>query len=142
MPRLSACIEMIFRDLSFTDRIAATKAAGLDTVEFWGWRNKDLDAIRKACGERGVNVATFGMDTGGPLTAPGDIDALLNGARESIEAARKLDVSTLLVTTGNEQAGASREAQRDLVVGKLQAVAPLLEDAGITVGREPLNSLV
>ena len=45
MPRLSACIEMIFRDLPFTDRIAAAKAAGLDTVEFWGWRNKDLDVI-------------------------------------------------------------------------------------------------
>src|SRR5438270_755641 len=68
MPRLSACIEMIFRDLPFTDRIAATKAAGLDTVEFWGWRNKDLDAVQKACGEHGVTVATFGMDTGGPLT--------------------------------------------------------------------------
>ena len=43
MPRLSACIEMIFRELPFVDRIAATKAAGLDTVEFWGWRNKVED---------------------------------------------------------------------------------------------------
>ena len=142
MPRLSACIEMIFRDLPFTDRIAATKAAGLDTVEFWGWRNKDLDAVRAACEESGVTVATFGIDTGGPLTAPGDIDALLNGVRESIDAARKLGVRTLLVTTGNEQAGASREAQRELVVAKLQAAAPLLEDAGITAVLEPLNVLV
>src|SRR3712207_9197516 len=44
--------DLIFRDLPFTDRIAATMAAGPDTVEFWGWRNKDLDAIRAACEEQ------------------------------------------------------------------------------------------
>lgn len=142
MPKLSACIEMIFRDLPFVERIGATKAAGLDTVEFWGWRNKDLDAVRAACEQHGVSVATFGMDTGGPLTAPGDIDALLSGVTESIDAARKLGVTTLLCTTGNEQPGQPREAQRELVVGKLQAAAPLLEDAGITAVLEPLNILV
>jgi hydroxypyruvate isomerase len=142
MPKLSACIEMIFRDLPFTDRIAATKAAGLDTVEFWGWRNKDLDAVRAACDENGVNIATFGMDTGGPLTAGGDIDALLTGVAESIDAAQKLGVSTLLCTTGNVQKDTSRKEQHDLIVAKLQAAAPLLEDAEITVVLEPLNVLV
>src|ERR671931_2246654 len=107
MPKLSACIEMIFRDLPFTERIAATKRAGLDAVEFWGWRNKDLDAVRAACDEHGVRVATFGMETGGPLTAGGDIDALLTRVAESIDAAKRLGVSTLLCTTGNEQAGRS-----------------------------------
>lgn len=142
MPRLSVCIEMIFRDLPFTERIAATRAAGLDAVEFWGWRNKDLKAIRAACEEHGVTVATFGMDTGGPLTAGGDIDALLSGVAGSLQAARKLGVRALLCTTGNEQAGAARAAQRELVVAKLQAAAPLLEDAGVTAVLEPLNILV
>lgn len=142
MPKLSACIEMIFRDLPFTERIAATKAAGLDAVEFWGWRNKDLEAVRAACAQHGVTVATFAMDTGGPLTAPGDIDALLTGAAESIAAAEGLGVKTLLVTTGNEQQGTPREAQREMIVAKLQAAAPLLEDAGVTAVLEPLNVLV
>src|ERR1051326_3910906 len=142
MPKLSACIEMISRGPPFPDRNAATKAAGLDTVEFWGWRNKDLEAVRAACDENGVRVATFGMDTGGPLTAGGDIDALLTGVAESIDVAKRLGVSTLLCTTGNEQAGKSRKEQHDLVVGKLQAAAPLLEDAGITAVLEPLNVLV
>lgn len=142
MPRLSACIEMIFRDLPFPDRIAATKAAGLDTVEFWGWRNKDLDAIAAACAEHGVTVATFGIDTGGPLTTAGDIDALLTGVAESLEAAGKLGVRTLLVTTGNEQPGVPRAAQHEMIVAKLQAAAPLLEDAGVTAVLEPLNLLV
>ena len=116
MPRLSACIEMIFRELPFTERISATRAAGLDAVEFWGWRDKDLDAVRAACAEHGVTVATFGMDTGGALTAGGDIDALLTGVAESLTAAQKLGVRTLLCTTGNEQRGRTRAEQHEMVV--------------------------
>lgn len=142
MPRLSVCIEMIFRDLPFVERIAATRAAGLDTVEFWGWRNKDLDAIAEAAAQHGITIATFGIDTGGPLTAGGDIDALLSGVTASVEAAKKLGVHTLLCTTGNEQPGVSRAAQHEMIVAKLQAAAPLLEDAGITAVLEPLNVLV
>jgi hydroxypyruvate isomerase len=142
MPKLSVCIEMIFRELPFTDRIAAVKRAGLEAVEFWRWRDKDLEAIQAACEEHGVRVAAFAMDTGGPLTTPGDIDALLTGAAESIEAAQHFGARVLLVTTGNDQKGASRSEQRQLVIAKLQAVAPMLEDAGITAVLEPLNVLV
>jgi len=142
MPRLSACIEMIFRELPFVDRIAATKSAGLDTVEFWGWRNKDLSAVRAACVEQGVRVATFGLDTGAPLVAENGMEALLQGTRDSIEAARQLEVNTLLCTTGNERQEVSREEHRRIVVRKLKAIAPLLEDAGVTAVLEPLNILI
>jgi hydroxypyruvate isomerase len=142
MPRLSACIEMIFRELPFVDRIAATKAAGLGTVEFWGWRNKDLEAIRAACDEHGVRVATFGLDTGGPLVADNGMEGLVEGARESIQAARRLEVTTLLCTTGNEREGVARQEHHRLIVRKLKAIAPMLEDAGITAVLEPLNVLV
>lgn len=142
MLTLSVCIEMIFRGLPFVERIGATRAAGLDAVEFWGWRNKDLDAVRAACEEHGVRVAAFGLDTGGPLTAGGDIDELMTCVDDSIQAARKLGARTLLCTTGNEQLGRSRSEQREMVTAKLQAIAPLLEDAGVTAVLEPLNVLV
>src|SRR5262245_22393109 len=123
MPRLSACIEMIFRELPFVDRIAATKSAGLDTGEFWGCRHKDLSAVRGACVEQGVRVATFGLDTGAPLVAENGMEALLQGTRDSIEAARQLEVNTLLCTTGNERQEVSREEHRRIVVRKLKAIA-------------------
>lgn len=142
MSRFSVCIEMIFREVPFVERIGAVEAAGLDAVEFWGWREKDLDAVRAACEEHGVTVASFGMDVGGPLTVGGDIDALMTGVAESIEAAQTLGVRTLLCTTGDEQHGKSRQGQHEMIVAKLQAAAPLLEDAGITAVLEPLNVLV
>src|SRR5438046_2723698 len=111
MPQLSVCIEMIFRDLPFIERIAATRAAGLDAVEFWGWRNKELDSIQAACRDHGVHVTAFGLDTGGPLTAEDGEAALLSGVTESLKAAEQLGVRTLLCTTGNEQPGRSRTEQ-------------------------------
>jgi hydroxypyruvate isomerase len=142
MLRFSACIEMIFRDLPFLDRIDAVKAAGLDAVEFWGWGNKDLDAIRGRCEVQGVTVATFGLDTGGPMTAAGGMEPFLAATRASLAAAQKLGVRVLLTTVGNERAGLPRAEQHAAIVRKLKAAAPLLEDAGVTAAVEPLNLLV
>jgi hydroxypyruvate isomerase len=130
---------MIFGDLPFTDRIAATRAAGLDAVEFWDWRNKDLPAIRTASEQHGVRVVTFGLDTGGPLTVGTGGAALADGVRASIAAANLLGVRTLLCTTGNEQPALSRAEQRRSIVKKLKAIAPLLEESGVTAVLEPLN---
>jgi hydroxypyruvate isomerase len=142
MLRFSACIEMIFRDRPFLERIPAVRAAGLDAIEFWGWGNKDLDAIRDRCEEHGVTVATFGHDTGGPMTAPDGLEAFLDGTRASLAAARKLGVRVLLTTVGNERPEVSRSEQHAAIVRKLKAAAPLLEEAGVTAAVEPLNLLV
>jgi hydroxypyruvate isomerase len=142
MPRFSACIEMIFRALPFEERIGAVRAAGLEAVEFWQWRTRNLDRIAEECNRHGVTVAAMLMETGGPLTTGGDIDALLAGVSESVDAARKLEARTLIVTTGNADPEVSRETQHEMVVAKLQAAAPLLEDGGVTAALEPLNVLV
>ena len=140
MPKLSVRIETVFRDLPFVERIAAVRAAGLEAVEFGEWRDKDLDTIRAACEEHGVRVAAFAVDTGGPLTTGGDIDALMTGVAESLDAAEKLGAKVLLCTAGDDQPGRSRAAQHEMIVAKLQAAAPLLEDAGVTAALGPLTS--
>ena len=43
--KYSACIDMMFSRLDFDGRIAAVEKAGLDTVEFWKWSNKDIDRV-------------------------------------------------------------------------------------------------
>ena len=48
MARFSVCIEMIFGEVEFADRIAKVKQAGLDAFEFWNTSNKDLAAVKRA----------------------------------------------------------------------------------------------
>ena len=140
MPEISVCVEMVFDDDPFHERIARTAAVGADAVEFWGWRDKDLAAIRRAAEGADLPIAAFGA--GGTLTDPDQADEAVETIRESVEAAADLDCSTLIATTGPDQEGLDRETQYDNVVDVLSTVAPDAEAAGVTLALEPLNTAV
>ncbi len=142
MTEFSVCIEMIFRDRPFLERIDAVADVGLKAIEFWNWPDKDLGAIRERAAARGVRVATFALDTRVPLVAEAGTAEFLEGVRASLDAARRLEVGTLLCTVGQELEGVERAAQHRAIVAKLKAAAPLLEAAGVTAVVEPLNVLV
>jgi len=59
---------MVYDDEPFHDRIHRAAAADVDAVEFWDWREKDLDAVESAADEAGVEIV--GCVAGGELTDP------------------------------------------------------------------------
>lgn len=142
IPNFSACIEMLFAELPFVDRITACAEAGLDAVEFWDWRSKELDAIFERAERDEVTVACFVGNGEGDLCASEAHSEWVVGAVESIEQADKYGVRTLIVTTGNELAGVAREQQHQAIVEGLDAVAPCAEEMDVTLVLEPLNVLV
>jgi len=142
MIRFSVCIEMIFRDLPFLDRIDAVARCGFPAVEFWRWRDKDLGGIAERARRAGVRVATFAVDTAGALTDGNNIGNAIAATRDSLAAARRLGVDRLLVTVGNELPDVPRAAQREAIVAYFVAATPLLEEAGVTLLLEPLNVIV
>ncbi len=141
-PRLSACIEAVFTKLPFEQRLDEVKAAGLGVFEFWGWRNRELDALARKKDEIGLELAAFSCETGGPLVATGSAEKFLPALKDSIAAAKKLGCRRLIVTVGNELANVPRRDQHQNIVTALKAGAPVCEDAGITLVLEPLNVLV
>jgi len=140
MVDLSVCIEMVYDDEPFHERIRRTADAGVDAVEFWDWREKDLDAIGTAADAAGVDVVA--CVAGGDLTDPAAADDAVETIRESIETAADLGIPTLIATTGPDQDGLDRQVQHDNVVDVLSRVAPDAEDAGVTIALEPLNTTV
>ena len=152
MIRLSACIEMLFREYSFEERPAAAKAAGLEAIEFWGWTNKNLDELAGAVKAAGVAVAVCGIGTKDERRAEeiktyGLLDKrnakiFAENLQETIEVVRPLGVPTLIATTGKELAGVPREAQHEAIIEALKTAAPVAEKAGVTIVLEPLNILV
>ena len=140
MGDLSVCIEMVYDDEPFHERIHRTAAAGVDAVEFWDWREKDLDAVTAAAEETGVDIV--GALAGGELTNPDAADAAVETIRESIERAEELGIPTLIVTTGPDQEGLDRTTQHRSVVDVLSRVAPAADAAGVTLALEPLNTAV
>ncbi len=139
---LSVCIEMIFRDLPMEERLRSVAAAGYKGFEFWGWDNKDLDAIVKLAAELDLTLAGFSCNSQGALVNPANTAAWVAGTKVSIDRAASVGVKTLIVTTGQEIPELSRWAQHDSIVKGLTQVAPYAEDKGVTLVLEPLNTLV
>lgn len=141
MPTLSVCIEMVFADHPIEERIDRAAAAGADAIEFWGWQDKDLDAIAEVCADAGVELAAM-LGADASLTDPGGTDTAVRDLERSIEVATEVGCSNLIVTVGPEQEDVDRDAQHDAIVDALSRVAPIAEDAGIALGVEPLNTAV
>ena len=142
MIALSGCVEALFRDLPFVERIHAVRNIGLTAFEFWGHANKDIDAVVAAQRKTGLAVSSISCDTGGPLVNPANREKFAPAAEKSVAVAKRLNCRTLIVTVGQEVPGVSRAEQHRSIVQGLKTVAPTVEKAGVTLVVEPLNVLV
>ena len=97
MMKYSCCIEMIFTEYDFIDRIYKANDAGFDCVEFWIWENKDIDAIEKALAETGMKVGVMQGNVEGRMVDPNDFDIYLAGIKKSIEVAKRLGIKNLFL---------------------------------------------
>lgn len=135
--KLSICTESVFQGLDIVEAMGKVKDAGYDTFEFWNWWSKDVDAIAREKKRLGLNLALF-CTRFTSLVDPAEHDSYLEGLRDSIAVAKKLDCG-LLVTQSGADTGVPREEQRAHMIDCLKQAAPILEQAGITLLLEPLN---
>ena len=138
--RLCVAIPCFFKGVDFCDAIRMSAELGYDAVETYNWKDLDLDAVKKTLDETGVELVSM-CTTEFRLTDPEYRDAWVAGVRETCAAAKKLGVKKLITQVGKDT-GAPREAQHASIVAGLKAGAPILEEYGITVMIEPLNTYV
>jgi hydroxypyruvate isomerase len=139
----SVSVEAVFRSsgLSFLDAVRRSGELGYGAVEFWGWTDKDLEGLRTIKDELGLRIGSF-CSKHGNLVDPNERERFVEGVRESVEAARRLECPNLIVTVGQALQEIPRERQRQSIVEGLKAAAPILEASGVTAVVEPLNTLV
>ena len=142
MAKISICIEMLCGEVDFYERPAKAKALGFSAVEFWGTGNKDIDRLKKACGDAGVAVAGFCGPGGVSFVEKQPVRKLKQAMKESIAIAKKLGNKALIVTVGNTQEGVPAKRQMNNIIKNLKVIAPLAEGAGLKLAVEPLNTLV
>jgi len=143
MIKFSPCIEMIFSDSPFSERMERVKSAGFQAFEFWDWRNKEIGWIKKEIKKLGLDCAAILANLINPLVRPVmDKGKLSEEVKASIEVAHDLGCQTLIMTTGNAVADMAREVQHKNIVDNLSAIASLAEEEKVTIVLEPLNALV
>jgi hydroxypyruvate isomerase len=148
--KLSGCLDSLFlRECrTYEDRIRACARAGLEAIEFWLWRDKDLDAIERALGETGVKLVLFSTEPRSPIVDPATHRTFIDGLRGSAVVARRLGAQGLSVLVddrgvsgGNVQRTDIPAAeQRNAIVTALKIAGPIAADHGLQLLVEPLNS--
>ena len=142
MPKLSVCIEMFWRDLPYEERIARVAALGFPAFEFWGWKNKDIDAVKRAMTEGDIPIAALCIEPNMSLNKRGVESELVQGMRDTAAVGAELQCHTIIATVGSTFDDESYEITRRRVVRNLRAISLVAEDHGLTIVIEPLNTLV
>lgn len=146
--RKCACIEPMYSELPFLDRIQVARDDGFAAVEFWGWTDKNLEETRKAAEQAGIAISGFNGDADYSMIDPHHHDKYLEFLRQSIDAAKKLGASS--VTIHSNALGADGHVIHNYqelsytvklcsMFRILQECADLAEHSGIMMYLEPLN---
>lgn len=147
----SICIETLFTELPFNERFQAAKDAGFDYVEFWGWADKDLARMKKLADEAGVKFASMSGDRDYSLVDPEHKEKYIDFLKKSINAAKEIDCKILVIHSNalgdggivvNHYTELSMNKKICTMYDMLKEVAPLAEEAGVTLVLEALNTLV
>jgi hydroxypyruvate isomerase len=144
----SVCIEMIFTEVPFLERIEKSAKAGFDAIEFWNWDDKDLPAIKAAVEKHGLAIASFQSNLGGTLIHPDHRESFVAGIAESLAKAQEMNTPGLFLLTdelGEDRSvrfqfpELSAEEKYQSVLDGMKVLAPLAEKAGVDLLLEPLN---
>lgn len=138
--RLCVPIPCFFGNMDFSDAIRKVGELGFDAAETYNWRSLDLEAVKNACDESGVELLSI-CTTEFRMTDPTFRKQWLDGLRESCAAANKFGASRIITQVGQDT-GAPRKEQHAAIVETLRQARPILEDSGVTVMLEPLNTYV
>src|SRR5690242_11964202 len=118
--QMSVCVDAVYNGYPFEESVRAVKQIGYDTIEFWTWWDKDMDAVERAVRDAGVRVSCF-CTKFISLVDPSRRDEYIQGLAQSIAVAKRLGVDRLISQVGNEIPGESREKQRRSLIDGLKS---------------------
>jgi hydroxypyruvate isomerase len=139
----------MYTELPFLRRFEAAKKDGFDFVEFWGWADKDLDAIKKAASDAGIAISGFNGDAADyALIDPNHRKLYIDFLKKSVDAARKIGALSVTIHSNalddngivmNHYTELSDTVKKCTMFGNLIECARLAEESGIAMNLEPLN---
>jgi hydroxypyruvate isomerase len=151
MIEIDVCMETVFTDVPFLERLPRIAGAGFRAVEAWFPEmhvgDDGFGGMRRACDAAGLRINNIVVNApdgsiGGSLVDPAERPKYLDRVRLTLDRCRELGCSLAITCTGNAKPGLPGEVQRRSVVDGLRAAGDLAERAGVVLVVEPLNTLV
>ncbi len=153
------CLEMVFTDRPFLDRIALAADAGFSYGEMWmgdfapvagatdARASKQAAHVRAAAEKAGMTITSAVIGSpdgrlGGGLTDAARRAEWLQRTDATLAYCREANIGAAIVCTGNRVKGLSPSQMRTNVLDGLKATAEKAEKAGVNLWLEVLNDKV
>lgn len=121
------------------DAMDLAKSNGLSAIEIFDFEGRDLELLAAEAKKRDMEIISFCQKNGKFWGDPARLDEFVQGFSDSVEAAKKLGASNVIVSDDLYPTDLPREQVHAAMVEGLKKIAPLAEQAGLTVIAEPLS---
>ena len=139
----SVCIDSIYPQENLKEKLEKIKQAGFKFIEFWDWRDKDLELIINS----GLKVTNFSGNRVSSLTLDSK-EKIIQEVNASIDAAKKLKckhimlLSDVLENDGSVKINSISSGKKFLrLYDNLRTLAEIAEERDTKLVIEPLNTL-
>lgn len=140
--KFSLCIDSIYPEENLKEKLQKIKQAGFHYIEFWDWRDKELETIN----DIGLKVTNFSGNRVTSLTLDSK-EKVFNEVQESIGIAKKLNckrimlLSDILESDGSVKLNSiSNEEKLKCLSENLKALVSLAKKEDIYLVIESLNT--
>ena len=147
MPRFSANLSMLFNEHEFLDRFDAAARAGFKGVEYIAPYDHAPEAVAARLKKNGLTQVLFNLPPGdwakgerGIAVLPERIHEFRQGVAKAITYAHALGCEQINCLAGIAPAGVASQALENVFVENLGFAAEKLEQAGIKLLIEPINT--
>lgn len=147
MPRFAANLTMLFNEVPFLDRFEKAAACGFEAVEFLFPYAYPTSEIAERLAAHRLKLVLHNLPAGnwdggerGIACDPGRIDEFRKGVATAVDVAKALGVPQLNCLAGKAPAGVSPDLLRSTFVDNLRYAAAALQDAGLRLLTEPVNT--
>src|SRR4030088_654424 len=148
MPKFAANLTMLFTELPFLDRFAATEAAGFSGVEYLFPYDFEKAALRERLEQHGLIQILHNLPAGnwaagerGVAILPDRVDEFREGVRPGIDYAKALGCRQLNCLVGVAPADADMIELNEVLLKNLRFAADALARENIRLLIEPINTL-
>lgn len=145
------CLEMLYTELPFNERLAAAQKDGIRTIEIWDWRDKDLPGLSAQLSDLNMTVSNMSGNRRFGMIEPRERQKFLSEIKETGEVAKRLSCRMLmLLAQPLLQDGSGKPIATDLSdEEKIDQIVACGRDAGVIAEKlsldiviEPLNSIL
>lgn len=143
LARFAVNLEMWWTDRAPIERVAAAAEAGFSRAEIWFWRNWDIPALAAECARQRIEITQIGgWDFEPRMNEAKHHFAFREAMKAATDVAQRLGAPRINVNGPYLRNGEDPSTVRDGVIEALTEAVPVVENSGVTVMIEPMNTRV